>query len=394
MSHFIPPMKVIFSFLAILYFLLSTSLVLAQTNPKHTYIKGYTRKDGTYVQGHYRTVRNSTNRDNFSTKGNYNPYTGQAGWVQPDNKPNPTYSYPSSNTSSYGSTSSRSNTAKYAGTTNSLGQKVITYTNGKEVFQLCNGCNNISYNKDLEYYWYTPDKGIQSSQGGAIGTLLDGEYKFYSKDGKLLVKANYRKGVEHGDYTIWNEQGNILEKMHFTAGEMDYTKFTNDDGYIIEWKGLIFKEGSVKNVYTSSGKLIESMKVGEDFLFDYKIYDETDGALTEEFTKGVGEYYHGTYKQYHKNGVKKFHGYFTDNFRNGTWTWYNSNGSVDTKLEYRIYTEKHENGKLKLKGSQYYDSDAGKWIREGRWIFFKPNGEDWADLKHYKDGIETTPKRD
>lgn len=43
------------------------------------YVNGYTRADGTYVQGHYRTAPNSTPCDNWSTAGNYNPYTGEAG---------------------------------------------------------------------------------------------------------------------------------------------------------------------------------------------------------------------------------------------------------------------------------------------------------------------------
>ena len=59
--------------------------VFSQTNPKHVHVKGYYRKVGTYVRPHYRTAPNSTNRDNFSTRGNVNPYTGKPGWISPDN---------------------------------------------------------------------------------------------------------------------------------------------------------------------------------------------------------------------------------------------------------------------------------------------------------------------
>ena len=54
--------------------LIFTAPILAQT-----YVKGYTRSDGTYVKGHYRSSPNSTQRDNYSTYGNTNPYTGKAG---------------------------------------------------------------------------------------------------------------------------------------------------------------------------------------------------------------------------------------------------------------------------------------------------------------------------
>ena len=48
-------------------------------NNYSTYVSGYTKSNGTYVQGHYRSSQNSTNHDNYSTSGNYNPYTGSAG---------------------------------------------------------------------------------------------------------------------------------------------------------------------------------------------------------------------------------------------------------------------------------------------------------------------------
>lgn len=48
-------------------------------NYNSVYQNGYTRKDGTYVNGHYKTRSNNTNWDNYSTQGNVNPYTGEFG---------------------------------------------------------------------------------------------------------------------------------------------------------------------------------------------------------------------------------------------------------------------------------------------------------------------------
>lgn len=78
-------------FLFIAFILLCFGLAESQTNPNHVKVSGYTRKDGTYVQPYFRTAPNSTNRDNFSTKGNVNPYTGKPGWVDPDSKYNTFY---------------------------------------------------------------------------------------------------------------------------------------------------------------------------------------------------------------------------------------------------------------------------------------------------------------
>lgn len=49
------------------------------TNSSVRYQRGYTRSDGTYVQGHVKTTPNRTNVDNFSTQGNVNIYTGTVG---------------------------------------------------------------------------------------------------------------------------------------------------------------------------------------------------------------------------------------------------------------------------------------------------------------------------
>ena len=46
-------------------------------------VEGYTKKDGTYVAPHYRSSPNSTTLDNYSTKGNVNPYTGKVGTKDP-----------------------------------------------------------------------------------------------------------------------------------------------------------------------------------------------------------------------------------------------------------------------------------------------------------------------
>jgi hypothetical protein len=44
---------------------------------------GHVRKDGTYVAPSHATNPNSSKTDNYSSKGNVNPYTGKAGTVDP-----------------------------------------------------------------------------------------------------------------------------------------------------------------------------------------------------------------------------------------------------------------------------------------------------------------------
>lgn len=53
-----------------------TVFVSAQST---TYQKGYTKSDGTYVAGYYKTTSDNTNTNNYSTQGNTNPNTGKTG---------------------------------------------------------------------------------------------------------------------------------------------------------------------------------------------------------------------------------------------------------------------------------------------------------------------------
>jgi hypothetical protein len=55
-----------------------------------TYVKQYTRKDGTEVKNHFRTEANDTDTDNYTAKGNVNPYTDKKGAKEPLDGADPT----------------------------------------------------------------------------------------------------------------------------------------------------------------------------------------------------------------------------------------------------------------------------------------------------------------
>ncbi|MBB4266287.1 hypothetical protein [Roseospira visakhapatnamensis] len=62
---------------------LSAVLAAAPAFADSIYVEGYTRSDGTYVAPHYRSAPDRTPYNNWSTRGNVNPYTGQAGTRSP-----------------------------------------------------------------------------------------------------------------------------------------------------------------------------------------------------------------------------------------------------------------------------------------------------------------------
>jgi hypothetical protein len=46
-------------------------------------VRSYTKKDGAYVNPHHRTAPDGSKSNNWSTKGNVNPYTGKQGTKNP-----------------------------------------------------------------------------------------------------------------------------------------------------------------------------------------------------------------------------------------------------------------------------------------------------------------------
>jgi hypothetical protein len=77
---------------------------LSATAHADKYVSGYTKSNGTYVAPHVRSTADSSYTNNWTVKGNTNPYTGQNGTKQPQ------YGGSQSSGSSFGSTRSTGKT--------------------------------------------------------------------------------------------------------------------------------------------------------------------------------------------------------------------------------------------------------------------------------------------
>lgn len=59
---------------------------------RDSYVHGYTRSNGSYVQGYHRTTPDHTPTNNYGYYSNVNPYTGNVGTKQYNNYNNSGYS--------------------------------------------------------------------------------------------------------------------------------------------------------------------------------------------------------------------------------------------------------------------------------------------------------------
>jgi|GEM_PF-733397 len=305
-----------------------------KVNPNYHYVKPHIR-NGTYIEGHYRTNPNSTNRDNYSTLGNTNPHTLQPGWISPDNKQIPSYSNPSykptinsissgySNDLNRYSTPSSGSSAKVSKLSNSsnsirnssydnfnyptyhtpdlsAGERVIYYANGRDEFNVA-APSKITFQKDLTYFSFDPvNHELKENLGWAQGKLLlDGPYRFYDEKGRLLNIENYRKGLKHGKAITYDDNGSVSLEAEYTLGRLTYQKLTTNDSVTFEVFGELNKAGTRINIYHGGDlfKKIETIGNGVD---KHTLYNSITKFKEYEYAL-LNNDLHGTLRRYNTN---------------------------------------------------------------------------------------------
>lgn len=87
------------------------AIALPTTASAQVYVHGYTTSNGTYVAPHYRSSPDSNPYNNYSTRGNVNPYTGKVGTKNPYSSSGSSYGSYGSYSNAYGSSSSQSDSS-------------------------------------------------------------------------------------------------------------------------------------------------------------------------------------------------------------------------------------------------------------------------------------------
>lgn len=140
---------------------LAASSVAAQVH-----VRGYTRADGTYVAPHYRSSPNSTTADNYSTRGNINPYTGERGTRSPAPEYIPEPYYPSVAVPAQAPTPAFTSRISLANQTAPLPPSILT---GSDIFEHCGPQANLDQqNTCLGYLNGTNDSVDSLSAAGLV----------------------------------------------------------------------------------------------------------------------------------------------------------------------------------------------------------------------------------
>ncbi len=257
----------------ILYLIFSIAFsAKAQTNPNHVYVSGHFR-NGTYVEPHYRTAPNSTNRDNFSTLGNTNPYTGQSGWILPDNKyyennlssANNNSVYPKANIKSYTNPISNTNNSSY----NTINYD-NNYTNTK-ISYVNNSFLNVRVAPSTDDYIKTK---LYYSEKIEILKELSGDWLKirYFQDNKIhegYVSSIYVSNPEIGDFN-----SKLVSLNNVNENENEH-KIIKKKAYFYEKPN----ESSIKTSYLVQGDKVKILKNGQNFI--YTEYSNKNGNITK-----------------------------------------------------------------------------------------------------------------
>lgn len=186
----------------------------------NVHVNGYFRSNGTYVQPHYRTAPDHNFYNNWSTRGNVNPYTGKAG----------TKEYPSNSPPNLGNSYYHSNSVTpHSYSSNPINPsppKSNNYYSGENFME-------IQKKKDIERAKYWKLKGYNFDPNYTTSFMMDQKVKDIerAKYWKLQgydFDANYTtsfmmdqkvKDIQRAKY--WNAKGYNFDANYMTYFMMD-----------------------------------------------------------------------------------------------------------------------------------------------------------------------------
>jgi antitoxin component YwqK of YwqJK toxin-antitoxin module len=259
-------------------------------------------------------------------------------------------------------------------------EKRIRYKDASIIFHVLMETSNIKYDDNLEYTWFNEYlKDVKRTKGGNGGKLLDGSYKAYNLNGDLLVDCNYSGGLLDGNYKTWSEKGELTGISTYVHGEETYTKFKNKVGYFVEFSDISknFKAGGQRRIYDVYGNLLEEdINIDESKRYVTTYYANSKKAvLTKKISNVIiPDYCYGEYQEFFESGKTKVIGMFHDGteLRDGTWTYYNEDGTVRYEMEYSVSEKKHTNGETSELGNLLRLNE--KWVPIDKWTYYNEKG--------------------
>lgn len=148
------------------------------------------------------------------------------------------------------------------------------------------------YNKTKFYFWYKAQK-VLSTQGGASGELINGDFVAYHENKQLAQKGTFCKGLKDGKWMYWRTDGTLIMIEFWKKGDPCGTKeIFNENGESVETikhsrfsstrtisDSIIVtnRKGELKSIYLKDdkGKIIEKQEYRKGELIEEKKKEES-----------------------------------------------------------------------------------------------------------------------
>jgi antitoxin component YwqK of YwqJK toxin-antitoxin module len=205
------------------------------------------------------------------------------------------------------------------------------------------------------WVWHDRD-GNTEREGSYVDGKKDGDWIEYA-DGKVVFTGHYTAGMQDGDFTYFDRNGNELGKFTMIGGTGTMVTFWGnkrpssktrmvkgvEDGLYQELttRGKVIVEGryrggkkhGVWKEWTADGHVLVLQQTWKRGKLDGSVKKFVDGKLSLEATYLAGQVA-GVYTE-HRNGKPAVTGSYVADRKTGTWTHYAADGSVALVATYK-----------------------------------------------------------
>lgn len=203
---------------------------------------------------------------------------------------------------------------------------------------------------------------------------LDGGFREYFESGQLYGTGSYKAGKRFGEWTYYYRNGQIQRQGTYNQeGKAEgIWRYFEEDGR--PDRVLNFKNDDLfgeQKFYGNSGLLIRTAQAIAGSKYIEETNHDSTGNVIAKFGNPKGNY---KVSNKEERGFKRVEGQYKNGLMDGTWTWYYSNGMVESMSEYKEGTR---DGQTK----EY--SPRGVLLEETQ---YKQGDKDGLERVYYKDG--------
>lgn len=208
--------------------------------------------------------------------------------------------------------------------------------------------------------------------------IIDGYYVGYHVNGQMSTQGWYKEGNQHGEWIYYNLDGSLDAINFYHNGALNGTQESYGvGGQLIGTTFYKFGDLISEEIFGKDKTLLEKIEFTSKEN-EYKITSNHYNENIKTIISYVNEMKHGNYKVFYFSGNKKVTGSYHNDEQNGLWTWFYENGKIESKASYL-------NGKLQGKVINY----AKNGTIEGDYTF-ENDLETGKSFTFYKTGVKAS----